>query len=255
MIMKSAVRIARIAAVALPAAAVTLVAGCSNSSSPDSSLKAPCAVIVDGSRSGSVFDASTRVKQTLQPFLAQYSCKQLAFVPLNASSVGSVCYMPTLDLSPSLSGDSDTETVIAERRGFALTQAQKELACARSRQPALSNGSDVLGALRRAQDNRPGGPAPYHVLVVSDMIETETQGPVDLYDGAQYSTPARRAALLSELNSENQIPDMHGMSLDITDLGAGLRNPVSSVNFAAFWAALFASSTAGHPQLIPPIRT
>jgi hypothetical protein len=248
MIIKVAYRPCFAVAAALSAAVAAALTACSPP--PPPAPKAPCAVIVDGSRSGTVFNASERLHQTLRPFLQANGCKMLAFVPLNKASVGSVCYQPTLDLDPNLGPGTDQAVVQAGRLGYALKQAQELLTCAHS-QPSLANGSDVLGALSRAISQRPAGPAPYHVLVVSDMIETDES--VNLYDGAQYSTAARRAALIAALGRSGLIPDLHGVSLDITDLGAGLKNPIKSINFDRFWAALFATKAAGDPQVYPPI--
>jgi hypothetical protein len=248
MIIRAAFRPCFAVASALAATVAVSLTACS--SHPPPPPKAPCAVIVDGSRSGTVFNASERLHQTLRTFLQANGCKMLAFVPLNKASVGSVCYEPTLDLDPNLGTGTDQAAVQAGRLGYALKQAQSLLTCAH-RQPSLANGSDVLGALSRAVTQRPPGPGLYHVLVVSDMIETD--GSVNLYNGAQYSTPARRDALIAALGRSGLIPDLHGVSLDITDLGASLTNPVKSVNFDHFWAALFANKAAGNPQVSPPI--
>src|SRR6185437_15650082 len=100
MITKVAYRPCLAVAAALSAAVAAGLTACSSPAPP--TPRAPCAVIVDGSRSGTVFNASERLHQTLRPFLQSNGCKMLAFVPLNKSSVGSVCFQPTLDLDPNL---------------------------------------------------------------------------------------------------------------------------------------------------------
>jgi hypothetical protein len=248
MISRAAYRIVAVAGV-LPATVVVCLTACSAPQSP--TLTAPCAVIVDGSNSSSVFKALPRLKATLPTFLQDYRCKTLALVPLNASSVGSHCAMQPVAIDPNLGADVNQPEVEAERQAYALRQAEAMLACAHA-EPSLANGSDVLGALRRAVIQRPSGPGPYHVLVVSDMIATG--GGLHMYEAGQYSTPGRRSSLIASLSRSGQIPDMHGMSLYITDLGQGLKNPVTSVNFDDFWAALFACNAAGDPKVAPPIR-
>jgi hypothetical protein len=111
----------------------------------------------------------------------------------------------------------------------------------------LSNGSDVLGALARAVTQRPPGTGRYHVLVVSDLIEYVPG--LSLYNNAAIDTPAKRAAVISSLSKNGELPNMTGMVLEVTDRGRDLPSEADSVNFNAFWNEFFASKGAGRPQV------
>jgi hypothetical protein len=219
--------------------------GCSSDSRP---LTAPCGVIVDGSQSGKTFDAAQRLKDTFPTFLAANNCKIVTFVPLNASSQGSVCTTPDLDINPDLGDNTDQQDIQIERRADALRVAESMLICARTKQPSLSDGSDVLGALARAVTQRPPGTGTYHVLVVSDLIEYANG--LSLYDNKAINTSAKRTALISSLSRRGEIPNMTGMALEITDRGRDLSSQQDSDDFNAFWNELFASKAAGSPHVI-----
>ncbi len=244
MIRKSALFSQAAIAVALCSGLTFSVSACS---AQGATFSSPCGVVIDGSASGAKFDATKRLNDLLPGFLLDKTCKTLTFVPLDGSSQGSVCSARDIDLNPDLGGDTDPNAVRTERRAKALSLAESVLACAR-KSPLSVGGSDILGALARAVTQRPDGTGTYHVLVVSDLIEDD--GTVNLYRTDSIGTPERRANLISYLGQHGRIPNMTDMSLEISDRGRNYSsNPADSVNFTAFWAALFASKPAGNPQV------
>jgi hypothetical protein len=217
--------------------------GCS---AAPASLTTPCGVIVDGSDSGVAFNASARLHQLLPGFLQEHSCGTVTIVPLNASSQGSVCVTPSVQINPDLGSDVSPQSVEAERREFAVSQAQRVLTCAHD-SPGLADGSDVLGAFKRAVAQRPTGAGTYDVLVVSDLIEVGDG--VNLYDGGSIKTRAQRSAIIASLSKNGVIPNMSGIALEISNRGTGLRSDTASDNVTAFWNKLFTSQAAGNPQV------
>ncbi|MDL4815013.1 hypothetical protein [Actinomadura opuntiae] len=203
------------------------------------SYSAPCGVVVDGSASGQNFDADKRVTELLPGFLRANKCKTLTYVPLDTDSRGSVCSHKDLDLDPDLGAGTDKEAIRAGRQSRALKDAHAVLACLHAGRPK----SDVLGALARAADQRPDGKGTYHVLVVSDMLQTDRT--VDLTH-ADLSTAAKRRAILDG-PFKGRVPDLGGTALEITDRGRTLKDTRQSVGLNAFWTQLFA--TAGHPTV------
>lgn len=241
------------AAAVLAGSVAAALSGCS-SSSP--SLTAPCAVVVDGSVSGSTFNAARSLKDYLPIFLTKNSCKEAVFVPLNQSSRGSTCRQLAVDISPDLGPDVDQDQVIQAERELVLTRANAELKCAQT-DKLSQGGSDVLGALARTMQQRPTGTGitgTYHVLMVSDLIEHVTdpslRPPVlDLSSTQQISSPAGRTQLIGQLAKLGQVPNMAGVAVQVTDFGSDLASGQRSSYFTAFWTELFASPAAGNPQV------
>jgi hypothetical protein len=248
----------------LPAiAAVTLLAGgataaLSACSSPSPGLTTACAVVVDGSVSGKTFNAAKSLQDYLPIFLAKDSCKEVVFVPLNQSSLGSTCREQAVDISPDLGPDVDQDQVIQAERQLALKRASTELKCAQT-DKLSQGGSDVLGALTRAMQQRPTGAGisgTYQVLVVSDLVEHVTdpslRPPVlDLSSTQQISSPGGRTQLIGQLSKLGQVPNMSGADVQVTDFGSGIASGQRSSYFMSFWTELFASPAAGNPQFSP----
>jgi len=224
-------RIAFGAALAVGALSLT---GCSADK-----LTTPCAVVVDGSGSGAKFDAATRLKDRLNDFAVEQKCGQLAFVPIDGAPVGSVCTQKTLPMDPDLGGNSDQETVRTGRRTLALTRANAMLECARQ-----NPSSDVLGALRRAADQRPPGDGTYQVLVVSDMLQNA--GDLSLYK-MELGTEAAMTKAVDTVAA--QAPKLAGMRLDITDCGVTLSSSKKAVEVKTFWTRLFKTAAVGDPEV------
>jgi hypothetical protein len=207
------------------------------SSCEDEKYTALCAVIVDGSSSGSLFNAEKSLDAGVVKFLTDQRCGRVAFVPLNGRGEGSTCSEPILDLDP---GVGDPEIEIPPNRDKALEIAHRQLKCAAKEY----DGSDVLGAFRRAARLRPQGQDAYSWLVVSDMIHTEKG--VDL-SKADLRTPESRRSLITSM--QPRIPNMTGCHLFVTDMGEGISDSTFSTNFANFWDELFASPAAGSPTM------
>jgi hypothetical protein len=221
---------------------VALVGGSLSLSACSQQLTTPCAVVVDGSGSGQRFDAKTRLDDRLPRFLRTHECGVLTFVPLTSSSEADTCTRVDLELDPDLPGDR--ERIREGRRTKARADAQAVLECARQKNPR----SDVLGALSRAVTQRPEGAGTYPILVVSDMLQHDVG--VDL-ENDDLSSPAKRRAILSRLADDGRIPNMKGMSLEVTDRGRGIReqDPVRYSQITSFWNELFASRAAGAPEV------
>jgi hypothetical protein len=241
------------AATVLAGGAAAALAGCS---SPSPGLTAPCAVVVDGSLSGKTFDAARSINDYVPIFLSKDRCKEVVFVPLDQSSRGSTCRQKAVDISPDLGPDVDQDQVVQAERGLALKRANAELTCAQKHEPA-QGGSDVFGALTRAMQQRPTGTGitgTYHVLVVSDLIEYTTDPSLrppflDLSSTPQISSADGRNQLIGQLTRLGQVPNMTGVSVQVTDFGSGITSGQRSTYFMSFWTALFASAAAGNPQV------
>ena len=237
-------------------AAAALAACSSPSPGQTTGLTAPCAVVVDGSLSGKEFDAARSINDYVPIFLSKDNCKEVVFVPLDQSSRGSKCREKAVDISPALGPDVDQDQVVQAERGVALKRAKAELTCAQKHEPA-QGGSDVLGALTRAMQQRPTGTGitgTYHVLVVSDLIEYTTDPSLhppflDLSSTPQISSADGRTQLIGQLTRLGQVPNMAGVAVQVTDFGSGISSEQQSTYFMDFWTALFASAAAGNPQV------
>jgi hypothetical protein len=241
-------------------AAVTVLAGgvaaaLSGCSSPPPGLTAACAVVVDGSVSGKSFNAVKSLQDYFQIFLAKDRCKEVVFVPLNQSSIGSTCRQQAVDISPDLGPDVDQDQVIQAEQQLALKRADAELKCAQT-DKLSQGGSDVLGALTRAVQQRPTGTGitgTYQVLMVSDLIEHVTDPGLrprvlDLSNTQQINSPGGRTRLIGQLSKLGQVPNMSGVNVQVTDFGSGIASGQRSSYFMSFWTELFASPAAGNPQ-------
>lgn len=214
-----------------------LLAGCDVFSGP-APLTRPCAVVVDGSGSaGSDFHAEDRVNATLDKFLRDRGCAQLAFVPLNGLSDTSACQQPRLDLDPPV---GEPVAVREAMRTKARQQALDLLACARKE----SSESNVLGALRKAGTIRPPGTDTYAVLVVSDMIEIDRR--VDVV-GGNLATPDARAAIIGRLGG--LMPKLANTVVYPTDLSTKIADAQRGQQIRDFWTELLATDAAGHATI------
>lgn len=218
---------------------LSLCAGCSIVQNPEH-WQAPCSVIVDGSGSGADFKVATRLDQTLDRFLSDQRCGTVAFVPLDGLSDTSICRQVPVGLDPK-DADVDPETLRAPLRKVAVQRAKDLLACA---QKEDSQHSDVLGALRAAARDRPDGPAPYQVLVVSDMIQSDDA--VNLLN-RNLDTPQTRARLITDLAPLT--PDLAGTVLYVTNPGANIADARRAQDVTAFWTELLATDRAGRPRM------
>lgn len=209
------------------------LAGCSEGTE----LSAPCAIIVDGSGSATQFDASARISKTTVRFLEDQHCARVVFVPLNGRSEGSLCFQQPLEMDD---GVSDPKEIAPARRVVARQRALALLECARKE----SDGSDVIGAFRRAVRYRPTGTGTYAWLVVSDMVHTDSS--VNL-SKADLRTPAKRKKIIDAMQAV--IPNMTGCVIFPTDSNKGVREKSRSVDILEFWRELLASRAAGNPVL------
>jgi hypothetical protein len=200
------------------------------------SLSAPCAIVVDGSGSGSYFNVTRSLDSTAVRFMTEQKCGWVVFVPLNGVSEGSVCREKPLQIQPP---DADPEQIPPARRTEAVKRAKHLLECARQ-----SDGSDVFGALRRTVRQRPDGDGTYSVLMVTDMVHSAENISLATND---LRTPAARQKVISALRPS--IPTMSGLALFPTDLSRGTSNPTLTRNISTFWHEILATSTAGNPRL------
>jgi ABC-type amino acid transport substrate-binding protein len=236
------------AAVVFGAVAILLLAGIvalttiGSEDTPPGTLTAECFTIVDGTGSGTQFNAAKRLDDDLRTFLRDKKCGRASFVPLTGASLPSVCASKAVDLDPDL-GDVDQAELRSVRRDLALQKAKEVLKCA---QDNRGKGSDVLGALSRAAGEHRVGQGVYEGLVVSDMIHRDDR--VDL-KSADLSTPEKRATIIQEFTGANLIPNLSGVSLDIVALGVTLSSTEQAIALKKFWDELFASRAAGSPVI------
>jgi hypothetical protein len=217
------------------AVALILAAGISACSQPPQ-LTGSCGVVVDGSQSGNSvkgFDAQAQLKAHLQDFLVSKGCRYVVFAPINGASEASVCSEPMLDMDPPISGNADTQTVIAGGRAAAQSSAQKELTCASSDPRSIAGASDIIGGLARIDTELRQVNGPYSVLVVSDFINWDSD--LRLPNG-ELTTPAGRTSMLSQLVRKGLIPDLGGMNVEAAGFGILVsKNPQVYPEFADFW--------------------
>ncbi|MDT0318975.1 hypothetical protein [Streptomyces millisiae] len=197
---------------------------------------AACAVVVDGSGSGDPapegFDAEVKLHTTLPDFLADLECGTLAFAPITSASQFSSCQAEEVELDPEGDPTLDREEVRAAQRAVAEGVATELLDCARTTQP----GSDVLGALNRVSGSAPGDGEAFHILVVSDFIQSDVGSGLDEQD---LTTPESRAAVIDGLAEQGRLPRL--ADAVVYPAGYGMRfsrQPADYADFDAFWTEL-----------------
>jgi hypothetical protein len=200
-------------------------------------LTTPCAVVVDGSGSGTKFDAAKRLDDTFTKFTSDNKCGTMSFVPIDSAPMASTCYIKDVDIDPDLGGNSDPETVRAGRRKLALDDAHHMLDCAKK-----NSLSDVLGGLTRAAGQRPRGKGTYQILVVSDMLQNASGG--SLYH-TDLSTPAAISKAVQQWAAK--APSLVGADLTITDCGVTMNTGADAEHIRSFWTQLLRTPQVGNP--------
>jgi hypothetical protein len=221
------------------------VAGCGQ----QPQLTGSCGVVVDGSQSGNPtkgFNAQAQLKAHLEDFLVSTGCRYVAFAPINGASEASVCSEPLLDMDPAVQGNVDMNSVITAGRGAALNRAQSELTCASSDPRSVAGASDIIGGLARIDTELRQVKGPYHVLVVSDFINWDS----DLRlpnDGL--ATAAGRTTMLSQLARKGLVPKLNGMNISAAGFGILVsKNPQVYPEFTAFWQQFMLQAQAASFQ-------
>jgi hypothetical protein len=107
----------RVAAGAAAGALLFALPGCGDKTSEFST---PCAIVVDGSLSSGVFDASKRLDETGTKFLVEQKCGHVSFVPLNGNSESTTCEQDRLAMDP---GVGNPDTAMDGRRKLAVKRA------------------------------------------------------------------------------------------------------------------------------------
>ncbi|WP_344474336.1 hypothetical protein [Nonomuraea monospora] len=206
-------------------------------------LAGVCDVVLDGSGSSEPktgFDAEQRVRAQLPRQLFQAGCRTVTFEPITGASRSAYCTADDVDLDPDAAGNLDRPALRNTRRGLAVQRAGELLGCVRTDQREVP-GSDVLGGLWRAAEERPTGGAGYHLIVFSDFMATDPKGgdhPLNLYED-DLSTPEKRRAIIERLAADKRIPNLSGVRL--VTIGYGTlqgRDPVAFPAFDAFWKEL-----------------
>jgi hypothetical protein len=200
-------------------------------------LTTPCAVVVDGSGSGTKFDAAKRLDDTFTKFAKDNKCGTMSFVPIDSAPMASTCYIKDVDIDPDLGGNSDPEKVRTGRSKVARDDAHQMLDCAKKN--ALS---DVLGGLTRAAGQKPEGTGTYQILVVSDMLQNADGG--SLYH-TDLSTPAAIGKAVQQWAPK--APSLAGAELTITDCGVTMNSSQAAEAVRNFWTQLLRTPQAGNP--------
>ncbi|TDC80101.1 hypothetical protein [Streptomyces hainanensis] len=197
---------------------------------------AACALLVDGSGSGvpapEGFDAEAKLHSTLPDFLQDLDCRTLAFAPITGASQFSSCQAEGVDLDPDADSTLDRDDVRAAQRAVAEGVATELLDCART----TESGSDVLGALSRVADSAPEDGEAFHILVVSDFIQSNLEPGLTEQD---LTTPESRAALIDLLAEQGRVPSL--ADAVVYPAGYGMwfsRDPEDYADFDAFWTEL-----------------
>ncbi|MFF0427881.1 hypothetical protein ACFYUJ_26120 [Streptomyces sp. NPDC004520] len=226
-------RLARLLA-ALPLAAVLLgAAGCS--SAKPATLDAACAVVLDGSGSGSAkkgFDAKAKLDATIVPFMKDQHCGTLAYAPITASSKASPCHVNDVDLDPPTQSTDDVEAIRQQSRVQAVREAYKMLTCAQK----TNGGSDILGGIARAAEALPSGSGRRALLVVSDFEQFD---PEFSLTAKSIATPDARTKSIDKLMESRGVPPLSGM--DVYPVGYGMNRqakPSEFEPFDAFWTEI-----------------
>ncbi|MFD7028379.1 hypothetical protein ACFWAR_10140 [Streptomyces sp. NPDC059917] len=223
---------------ALPLAALTLGAllgavGCSGEK--PAKVSTPCAVVLDGSGSGSPkdgFDAKAKLDATIVPFMKKQGCATMAFAPITRSSKASRCRVNDVDLDPAAESTDDVAAVRQEAMARAVVGARTMLKCAQE----TESGSDVLGGIARAAEAIPPGGARAALLVVSDFEQAD---PEFYLDSKTITTPEARTGAVEKLVGPRGVPELSRM--DIYPVGYGMSHeakPSEYEPFDAFWTEI-----------------
>ncbi|MEU7017601.1 hypothetical protein [Streptomyces sp. NPDC046385] len=221
-------------AAALPLAALLLAAtGCSSRQAEK--LDAVCAVVLDGSGSGSAangFDAKAKLDATIVPFMKEQHCRSLAYAPITSSSKASPCHANDVNLDPATESTDDVEAIRHEARVQAVLAAHTMLACAQK----TNGGSDVLGGIARAAETLGAGDGRRALLVVSDF---EQYDPEFGLTAKSIATPEARTNSVDKLMASRGVPPITGM--DVFPVGYGMNRkakPSEFEPFDAFWTEI-----------------
>ncbi|MER5932060.1 hypothetical protein [Streptomyces sp. NPDC002054] len=218
---------------ALPLAALLAAVGCSTDK-PEA-LKTPCAVVLDGSGSGSAkdgFDAKAKLDATIVPFMKDRGCKTMAFAPITRSSKASRCRVNDVDLDPPSQSTDDVAAIRQEAMVRATLGARTMLKCAQD----TESGSDILGGLARAAEAMPSGGGPAALLVVSDFEQAD---PEFNLSPESIATPEARTSAVEKLVGPRGVPELSGM--DVYPVGYGMSRrakPSEYEPFDAFWTEI-----------------
>ncbi|MCX4764292.1 hypothetical protein OG562_25695 [Streptomyces sp. NBC_01275] len=200
-------------------------------------LSADCAVVLDGSGSGSDSDigfrAQEKLKATLPRFLADKKCKYLSYAPITSASVASSCQVARIDIDPDADKRSEREGLWKQTRVLAEAGAEKMLECARDRQP----GSDVLGGLDRAAKVPRDGGGAFQVLVISDFDQADPDFKLSKYD---LVTQPERDTAVRALVSGRGLPDLPDTTVFRVGFAmrGGKTNPERVDQMEQFWQQL-----------------
>ncbi|MGW7311463.1 hypothetical protein ACWGI1_38690 [Streptomyces sp. NPDC054835] len=221
-------------AAVLPLAALLIAAtGCSSQKAD--TLDAACAVVLDGSGSGSAahgFDAKAKLDATIVPFMKEQRCRSMAYAPITSSSKASPCHADDVDLDPATESTDDVEAVRHEARVQAVLAAHRMLACA----SRTDGGSDVLGGIARAAETLDSGGGRKVLLVVSDF---EQYDPEFGLTAKSIATPEARGKSVDKLMRSRGVPPITGM--DVFPVGYGMNRkakPSEFEPFDAFWTEI-----------------
>ncbi|MER8048040.1 hypothetical protein [Streptomyces sp. NPDC094032] len=227
-------RPARSLAALLPLAAVLIAAtGCSSKGADQ--LDAACAVVLDGSGSGSAargFDAKAKLDATIVPFMKEQRCRSLAYAPITSSSKASPCRANDVDLDPATESTDDVEAIRHEARVRAVRAAHTMLDCA----SRTDGGSDVLGGIARAAETLGPGDGRRALLVISDF---EQYDPEFALTAKSIATPEARTKSIDTLMRSRGVPPLTGM--DVFPVGYGMNRkakPSAYEPFDAFWTEI-----------------
>ncbi|MGW5422578.1 hypothetical protein [Streptomyces sp. NPDC003943] len=219
---------------ALPLAAVLLAAAGCSSEKPEA-LDTACAVVVDGSGSGSAksgFDAKAKLDATIVPFMKDRHCGSMAFAPITGSSQASPCRVSDVDLDPPAQTTDDVTAIRQEAQVRAVVGARTMLTCAQK----TNSGSDVLGGLARGARAMPSGGGPKALLVVSDFEQWDQQFGLT---AKSIATPEARKTAVEKLLGPRGVPPLSGM--DVYPVGYGMSRqakPGEYEPFNAFWTEI-----------------
>ncbi|MEU7121062.1 hypothetical protein [Streptomyces zaomyceticus] len=227
-------RLARPLTVLPLAAALLASAGCVTDDKPEA-LDTACAVVVDGSGSGSAnkgFDAKAKLNASIVPFMQDQHCGSLAYAPITASSKASPCHISDVDLDPPSESTDDVAAIRQNARVKAVAGAHAMLTCAHD----TNGGSDVLGGIARAAEALPSEAGRTALLVVSDFEQFD---PEFTLTGKSIATPEARRKSIDKLIASRGVPPLSGM--DVYPVGYGMSRqakPSAFEPFDAFWTEL-----------------
>ncbi|MFI6324077.1 hypothetical protein ACIBG8_41585 [Nonomuraea sp. NPDC050556] len=202
----------------------------------------PCAVVLDGSGSGTKLDVEGLMKERLGEFLVDKHCGAVAFAPITGSSGSSKCDIDSVVLDQAHQPGDDVAANRADALDVALEGAATMLACA---QKDEYKASDILGGIDRAVGGRPPGDGVYEMLVISDFAQTDAT--MNLYK-EKLDDKQRREELIAELKADARVPNLSGTQITAYGFGKGFSKVPGRTNLLlAFWNELITG--AGGPVL------